>query len=499
MRPTLLVRALSFCTVMAAAPSAHAVDWRLEPSLSASAIYTDNVNQSAHDPNNAKIFQMMPGFTLYSTRASRLEAVLQYWLTAVSRLHPEDIEDTSTSVLHRMNAAGHSELIEDFLFVEGSARISQELISFEGPLAPAEINDSNRAAVGTYSLSPHIKQRLGNLALAQARYTASGAVFESNAAANATVNTFTADLTNGTAFRDVRWGLDYFLREARNENTADTTFERAVASFGYVLTRSFRLKGTVGEEWNDYPSVHETDGSSWSAGFGWSPGRRTRLEASVGERFFGDTYNLLFTHRTRASTWHVRYDEDLSDLTQSMLSGGLNDYTCITADGVVMSYPNQPFDPGLMNPDLHGCTAADGTPSDLRNGVFIARSLRAGMTWGVGRLRYIVNAYEMQRDYQLADAEDRNRGVTAGIEHAAGPHTRVTGTLGYTNHVLPAVLSVNGVDRDDDVYLFTVGVLHQLDPTVLGSVTYQHQQRESNIASADFTENRITAMVNMTF
>lgn len=484
---------------MAVAPAAHAIDWRIEPSLNAAAIYTDNVNQSAADPNNAKIFQMMPGFTLQSVRAARVEALMQYWLTALSRLHPEDIEETSTDVLHRLNAAGNAELVEDFLFVEGSARVSQELISFEGPLAPAEINDRNRATVGTYSLSPHIKQRLGTLALLQARYTASGAIFENNAAANASVNTFTAGLENGTGFRDVRWGVDYFLREANNENIADTTFERAVASFGYVLTRSFRLKGTVGQEWNEYPSVSETEGSSWSAGFGWSPGRRTRLEASAGARFFGNTYNLSLSHRTRASTWNVRYDEDLSDLTQSMLSGGLNDYTCITSDGVVMSYPNQPYSPGLTNPDLQGCVAADGTPSDLRNGVFIAKSLRAGMTWGVGRLRYLLNAHDLKRDYQLADAEDRTRGVSAGVEHTTGPHTRVTGTLGYTNHIVPAVLSVNATDRDDDVYLFTLGVVHQLDPTVLGSVTYQHQQRESNLASADFTENRITAMVNMTF
>jgi uncharacterized protein (PEP-CTERM system associated) len=494
-----LARSVSLCTALAVVPAAYAVDWRLEPSLSASAIYTDNANQSARDSSDAHIFQVMPGFTLQSEGSRRLQAVLQYWMTAVSRLHPEDVEDTSTDFLHRLNAATNAELIDDFLFFDGTARISQELISFEGPLAPAEINDSNRAAVGTYSLSPHIKQRLGNFAKAQARYSASGAIFENNVAADATVNTLTAGLESGTYFRDVRWGLDYSLREARNEDISDATFERAVASFGYVLTRTFRLLGTVGEEWNDYPSVSETDGSSWSAGFGWSPSRRTRIEASAGERFFGDTYNLSASHRTRVSTWHLGYAEDLSDLTQSMLNAGLNDYVCVTSSGTVMNYPNQPYSPNLMDPELLGCTAADGTPSDLRNGVFISKAARAGMTWGAGRLRYSLNAFDVRRDFQLADAEDRTRGVTAGVIHTTGPHTRVSSTLGYTNNIIPAVLSVSNTDRDDDIYLFTLGISHQLDPTVLGGVTYQRQQRESNLASADFTENRVTATVSMTF
>jgi uncharacterized protein (PEP-CTERM system associated) len=42
-------------------------------------------------------------------------------------------------------------------------------------------------------------------------------------------------------------------------------------------------------------------------------------------------------------------------------------------------------------------------------------------------------------------------------------------------------------------------VTHQFDPDLSGGLTYQHQQRDSNAMFGDFTENRITATVNMSF
>jgi uncharacterized protein (PEP-CTERM system associated) len=92
--------------------------------------------------------------------------------------------------------------------------------------------------------------------------------------------------------------------------------------------------GTVGEEWNEYTSVTETDGSFYSVGFGWAPTRRTSIEASVGERYFGRTYSLSGSHRTRMSTMEVGYFEDVSDISQEQLDQSRPLYfVCETAEG----------------------------------------------------------------------------------------------------------------------------------------------------------------------
>ncbi len=303
------------------ASSAHALDWDFVPSVGASATYTDNVSQSATNPEDALILSVTPGFSLRSKGSRRVQATLQYGLSGVTRFGGNDNNDLN----HNLNAAGKAELVEDFLFIEGNARISQELISLLGSSSDAGINDSNRATVGTYMVSPYIQKRFGTFANAQVRYTASGVMFGDQVAADSNSNALTAALTSGTRFNDLSWGLNYFIRKAENRDSTtttantDTTFERASATAGYALTRKFRVFGTVGQDWNDYLSTTETDGSFYSVGFGWAPNRRTSVEASVGERYFGRTYSLSGSHRTRMSRWTVRYSEDVSDITQQFL------------------------------------------------------------------------------------------------------------------------------------------------------------------------------------
>jgi uncharacterized protein (PEP-CTERM system associated) len=482
---------------MAYAMPAHALDWRLERSVGASASFTDNANQSATNPENALILSVTPGFTLRSEGSRRMQATLQYGLTGVARFG----EDDSTDLYHNLNAMGKAELIDDFLFIDGSARISQELISLLGSPADAEINDSNRATVGTYTISPYIQQRLGTFANAQARYTHSGAIFENDVASDATSNAFNASLNSGTRFTDLSWGLNYSIREVNNrdENVGDSTFERVTASAGYALNRKFRVFGSIGQEWNDFLSASETDGSSWSVGAGWAPSRRTSLEASVGERFFGNTYSATARHRTRTSNWNLSYTEDVSDISQFLGTTGMRtDYWCVV-DGELVTYLNGEWVYSFRPPG--NCVEVGKTPGlvyDLRNGVFVSKTLRAGVSWGKGKLNYSLNAFDTRRDYPLPDSEDRSRGVTGAVNYRYAPKTNVIGSVGLTRNEVPAALS-GTTDREDDLLTLSLGINHQFATDLSGALTFRHTQRDSNVADADYEENRLTASVNMRF
>jgi uncharacterized protein (PEP-CTERM system associated) len=481
---------------MAFAMPVHALDWRLDRSVGASASFTDNANQSATDPENALILSVTPSFILRSQGSRRVQATLQYGLTGVARFGEGD----STDFYHNLNAMGKAELIDDFLFIDGSARISQELISLLGSPAEAEINDSNRATVGTYTISPYIQQRLGTFANAQARYTHSGAIFENDVASNAVGNALSASLNSGTRFTDLSWGLNYSIREVNNrdELVGDSTFERVTASAGYALNRKFRVFGTVGQEWNDFLSASETDGSSWSVGAGWAPTRRTSLEASVGERFFGNTYSATARHRTRTSNWNLSYVEDVNDISQFLgTTGTMYDYLCLV-DGEIKFFDDWPFS---FPPAPTNCVSFNPKPGllfDLRNGVFVSKTLRAGVSWGKGKLNYSLNAFDTRRDYQLLDSEDRSRGVTGAVNYRYAPKTNVIGSVGLTRNEVPAALS-GTTDREDDLLTLSLGIHHQFATDLSGALTFRHTERDSNVADADYEENRLTASVNMRF
>ena len=507
-RQALRAGAVSVFTALAFAPAA-AADWRFEPTLNASAIYTDNVNQSASKPEDAMILSATPGFTLRSRGLRRAQATLQYGLTGVARFGG----DTSDDLYHNLNAAGKAELVEDFLFVDGSARVSQELISLLGSPADAEINNRNRATVGTYSISPYIRKRLGTFANAQARYTASGAIFENDVAANSNANSFSAGLNSGTRFDDLSWGLNYSIRKAQNRSAVDTTFERASATAGYALTRKFRVFGSVGQDWNDYLSTSGTSGSSYSAGFGWSPTRRTSVEASVGERYFGRTFSLAGSHRTRSSNWNLRYSEDVGDITQQLLEESSKlFFVCETfpflrpaADlaepspascwgpytaGQIISRSNLP-DPVLVALGLKNI--------GITKGVYIIKSLTAGVSWNLGRFDFGLSAYDTKRLYQaLRDAQDHVQGVIGSVSYRLTPQTTANSSLSLSRNSLDSAVT-GGAAREDGILSFSLGLNHSFTDQLNGALVFRHTQRDSNAANSDYDENRLTATVGMRF
>ena len=492
---------------------AWALDWRFEPSLGGTATYTDNANQSNASPEDALIFTVRPGFSLRSEGSRRIQAGLNYGLSGVARYG----EDQSTDLKHNLGALGKAELIEDFLFVDGTARVSQELISLTGSPADANTNDSNRATVGTYSISPNIRKRLGTFANAQARYTSGGAIFENDAASNSNINALTAGLTNGSRFNNLSWGINYSLRKANNSTTADTTFERVSASAGYALTRKFRVFGTLGQDWNDYLSTSGTDGSSWSAGVGWSPTRRTSVEASLGERYFGNTYSFSASHRTRISRWTAGYSENVSDISQQLLEASSRVFW--VCDGTLRETPDitqpqtacptgwdGPITAGQLATDYIslGLTISDLVEANLQsiglaNGVYVIKNFTAGVSWDIGRLGFGLSARDTRRIYQeLGDAQDHVQGLTGSVNYRLSPRTSAHSRLSLTRTSVDAQLS-GGAVRENDLLSLSLGLNHRFAEKLNGALTLRHTQRDSNDANSDYDENSLTASVNKRF
>jgi len=427
--------------------------------------------------------------------------------------------DDDNDLKHNLGALGNAELIEDFLFIDGTASISQELISLFGSPADATINDTNRATVGTYSISPYIQKRLGTFANAQARYTFGGAIFEDDVGSNSNANSFTAGLTSGTRFKDLSWGLNYSLRTSDYSDEADTTFENASATIGYALTRQFRVFGTVGQEWNEYlgagGTTNEIDDSYYSVGFGWSPTRRTSVEASVGERYYGNTYSFSGSHQARSSRWVVSYSEDFNDISEQFLAqtsrifwlcngrlyetqnlnppaGQSNCIGPISAGELALFYSSL----GVSTADL---VAANLLNIGIANGVYIIKSFNAGVSWDIRRLSFGLSVQDTRRLYQaLSDAEDRTQEVTGSVGYRLSPRTTANSTLSFTRNSADALLN-RGFARDDDTISLSLGLSHRFAEDINGDLTFRHTQRDSNEANSDYEENRLTAWVNMRF
>jgi len=507
-----LVGVLSCFMAMACALPAYAVEWRFEPSVGASATYTDNVNQSASNPEDALILRVTPGFNLRSQGSRRVQATVNYSLSGVARFS----EDNSTDLFHNLAAVGKAELIEDFLFLDGTASISQALLSLTGSPADATTNNANRATVGVYSLSPYIQKRFGTFATGQARFSTGGAIFGDNAGSSSVSNAFTASLSSGPRFNDLSWGLNYSLRQLDSNATGgNSTFERASATAGYALTRKFRIFGTYGQERNEFLNASGADGVFYSGGFGWAPSRRTSIEASIGERYFGRTYSLSANHKMRATNIRVSYSEDVSDISQQLLrdSGRIywacGDFLFVEADYIQLSLSDRATCTGpytgtqvassynALGIPLSALIAAGFVDQVLANGVYVIKTFNAGVSWSRSRLGLGLSAFDTRRIYQsIAGTEDHTQGVSGTVSYRLSPHTNANGSVSLSRN---STVSPVNPSRQDDLATLSLGMNHRFDKDLSGALIYRYQQRNSDAPNSDFNENSLTATANMRF
>lgn len=506
----------AFSVFAAFAAPAHALEWRIEPGVGTQVSFSDNVNQR-DDKQSGSAFSVTPDVTVRSAGSRRVQASLRYGLSAVVRAGGGRDDD----LIHNLGATGKAELVEDFLFVDGSANVSQQLVSLLGSPTDATTNDNNRADVGTYSISPYAVRRLGSYATAQVRYALSGAIFENDVAASSNANTFTANLDSGPRFNDLDWGLAYSYRKAENRNSPvatanrDVTFESYNLRLGYALSRKFQVFGTLGQDNNQFLSTTDNDGRSYTLGFRWAPSRRTNLEISAGDRYFGTTYRLAASHRTRLTNWTVRYSEDVSDITEQLLGQSSRQFwNC--GGAILESFDGNPpagfsncvgpVSGGQLtfNPTGFGLTEANLAALGLStvsttNGVFILKTLNAGVSWQLGRFDFGFSVQDTRRLFQnQGDAEDRVQGGNASIAYRMSPHTTVNGGVSYTRNTLDSTLT-SGVARDDDIVTLNAGIDHRFGSRLNGALTFRHTQRDSNEATADFDENSLIASARLRF
>ncbi|HYP68310.1 MAG TPA: TIGR03016 family PEP-CTERM system-associated outer membrane protein [Thiobacillaceae bacterium] len=501
------------------AESALADQWTLTPSVSARAELTDNVGQ-APDGNkeSALILGVTPGFRLQSVGARRLKVDVSYFLSGVERLGEKN---TSSDLNHSLGARANAEIVDQLFFVDATANVSQVLTSLLGAPGGGTLDTGNLTTVGTYSLSPYLTKRFGTFAAGQVRYTTSGALFQNNAGGDINANTLTAALNSGSRFNDLSWALNYSLRDAKIHNDGSNQFEHYDATLGYALTRKIRAFGSVGYDNNDYPSLTKTSGPSWTAGLGWSPSRLTSMDGSVGHNYFGNTYSANFNHRSHFSTWFARYSEGVNDISQVLLAANESVIWDCTGEGFqVSSNLTAPFPDcaevgtlqnaqdflgpllGLTPQGVVEFLLSRGVPLlSLANGVFLNKTFNGGVSWTKGKNSLGLNIFDTKRIFQNLGGlpGDETRGITGLYGYRLDPRTTLNTSLSLTNNLVPASLSGLTTDRNDKIYIASVGMTRQFQPKLSGSLIYRYTTRRSNDSAFDFNENNLTALVNMTF
>lgn len=273
--------------------------YQIVPRVSLRETWTDNVGVSAGGRQSDQITEISPGIVMTASGA-HVNGYLDY---SVNKINYSK-NSTANQLQNSLNAVGTLEAVDNFLFVDVSGSISQQLISALGNLSPIDstIND-NKTEVSNFRISPSIRGRFNSFANYEARLSRSFSDSASSTRSGVGQTDGFINLSGDTAIKGLGWSVNTSRQSVSFSNGRPTEADLSLLGIAYVLTPQVSLNANLGIEANNYTSYEKEKSTSSGVGINWRQSERTTLSASVDERSYARTHRLNFEHRTGRTAW----------------------------------------------------------------------------------------------------------------------------------------------------------------------------------------------------
>ncbi|MGH8658600.1 MAG: TIGR03016 family PEP-CTERM system-associated outer membrane protein [Gammaproteobacteria bacterium] len=470
------------CALLISVPSplAYAAQWTIQPLLEIAETYSDNI---ALAPSGLEeddfVTEISPGVVV---RGAGRRLTLDFGYRLQNLVFANNSDSNSTN--HQLFANAAAELLREHLFLDARASVGQENFSDLGSRQSDNLSlGGDRGTVITYSASPYWRQRFRDLAEALVRFTYDDVSGDNNDASGSSV-AVNASLTSGTRFGRWGWGLRYDRRDVSDEvgggsdnavdNDGGSDFETFDGEVSYRLTRQLGIFAAGGFENNDFASMgQDTDGVTWRIGANWRPSRNTELEAFYGDRFFGSTWGMDLTHRSRRTTWSASYREEVEQTRNLLL------------DRALFTLADTPQE-AITNPvDAEDLVQISGSLPTFSNEVFIDKTFTGGVDIDLRRMRLSLRGFNTTREFLQSGAEEDQFGTLVTLDRRLSRATTALVSIEWDR------LNFEQPERRDDTVNFRIGILHEFGRHVSGFVDYGFLSRSSSDEGSEFTENRI--------
>lgn len=484
--------------LLLASPHTHAAEWKFTPRVGLTEIYSDNVRLTPAGTERSEfITQVTPGLTITGD-GPRLQVRANYEMQNFAYGKRGNFNSN-----HQFNGVADAELVDQLFFLNGKASISQNPISpFDVQSASNANQVGNRTDIRTYSISPYLRHRFGNAAVAEMRYSHDSTSSNTGGLLDSNSDSLRFSVDSGSAFRTVGWGWRYSRQDIDYDNANSLRNEETAASLRYLLTPRFALTSSVGYEKSNYLSLGaKPQGSFWQAGVSWAPTSRTNLDASGGQRYYGKSYSLQARHRTRRTVWSLGFSDQVS--------------TTQTQFQIPVSPDTQAFitqleqTPGLDPQVLADLVALLNTPINaLTNRVFLEKRWQGSVVINGAKNTLLLNVFDANRNALTASTIDN--GLLGAANVAVQDNTQQRGISAVWNWHPTSRSSVSlGANRSraasfstglvTDTRTWQVALTRRYHLKLKGTLEFRRLQQEFNQPGRDVRENAVTASLLMTF
>jgi uncharacterized protein (PEP-CTERM system associated) len=295
-----IFRATATVVALACCVGTHAAEWRPSLSVNTGVTYSDNLFLAPPGPNKRSdlFLRATPNIGL-SGEGARLKLRFNYAPSFFYYLNTP-LDDY---LFNRLSATAKLEAVENLVYLDASAQIAENFLTPFAPQSPDLANQiDNRIETRSYRVSPYVQRRLTNGVQYLLRNDFSKTATDNPQLPQFTRNRLTARL-QGNPETFAAWQVEYqnFQSDIAPFNIRQSgQFVRFQSSFSVLY--DLRVFPIVGYETNNY-GFTDYRGAIYGGGLAYTPSPRTQFSAQAEERFFGTSYNVALTHRTRMTSW----------------------------------------------------------------------------------------------------------------------------------------------------------------------------------------------------
>lgn len=475
--------AVSVASVLAAGVPPASGQFRVEPTLTVSETFSDNVDRDPKgERDEALLTDVTPGVVL-RWDGTRTTTALDLSLTA---RHQTNGEDEGLQLLPDAAGLGSAELWREHLFFDASGAVSTELLN-----SREQDTGSARSTVQTYNASPRLVGSFGNFADSETFYHFTQVITDesdtglASEADNARTHAIGTTLSAGPDFARARWSLSGTASEQQRETSEDVSRREVALDLEYIVDRSFSALGSVGYQiFDDGDPVNEVDDPTWNGGVRWRPGSRTDITITYGQsdnerslaadaRYqLGPQTTVFASYNEVLETGAERLAQDLTFIGTDPDTGQLID----TRTGL-------PFDP-----QTNITTVDEGTQR--------TKTLFTGITGVRGRNTFgVTGRVQFTRDEgarTAGDDEDAYQ-ISATWGRQLSPRSNLATSASYTRNEFE-------IDsRTDNEYEASATYTYNVYRNVNAFGTYNFGMQTSDSPANEYLENRVTVGVTMRF
>jgi len=382
------------CGVCCVSFAAVGGTWNTVPSVSVTEIYTTNVNLASSSMAEEEfVTQVAPELSI-SGEGRRMTTDFNYRMQATYYSGDISREDR---VLHQLRSDINADLVEDWLFVDVDASLSQENIDPAGVRVVDDFSVTNNTTdVTTVSVSPYLRHSFGQILSSEVRYVRGRVDSDAGQVPRSDVEVISIDAVSWPGARRVG-GRGSFVGR-RDDFGVRAYSESRLLEFDvwYAINSTFRLLVDSGWESNEFDlgigaEPTEIDESFWLVGFSWYPSASTSIESKYGERFFGKTYSLRLASSHRGMTANIDYIEDIASVSQLQL-------------GIIENRQNSAISPSMSQQGTEG---------------FVQKRLTIDLEIPIGRrISLGVRGFDDRRDFLVTNNIEQSHGGSLALSHS---------------------------------------------------------------------------------